>query len=517
MALIRTRGYLAKVGRRALVGLSVSVLLGGCAMTQGILATLGPDYRKPEVQPAQWNPPAAAASTTGAAASNAPLAPQLAPHVAHGGSATALAAWWQQFNDPVLTQLIDAAQAASANLVQAVARIERARADAVAAGAAGNPSLDATAGANRSAFSFGGPALQRTQATVGLQSSWEIDLFGGLARQRESARAQLDANVAAWHEARVALAAEVASAYANYRFCEMQTDLARADANSRAETARLTGIAANAGLQSPASAALARASAADGASAFSQRQALCEIDIKGLVALTAKDELALRALLARAAGAPATLPRPAQFAIDALPATVLAQRPDVAAAERDVAVASAGIGVAEAERYPRLSLTGNVTPTRSRLDGSPGISLTTWSIGPSLTVPLLDGGRRAANADAARAQYAAAEAAYRAKVRNAVREVEEAMVRIAAVQARTNDTHAAASGYRQSLEAARTRQRAGLGSLIEMEDARRTSLAADGAVAALAFEGLNAWITLYRAAGGGWDGKLEPNMARVKP
>lgn len=517
MALTTTPGHWAKAGRRAVAGLAMSALLGGCAMTQGILATLGPDYRKPEVQPAQWHPPATATSTAGAATLTPLLVTPLNPGLAHGGSASALTAWWQQFNDPVLTQLIDAAQAASANLVQALARIERARADAVAAGAAGNPSLDATAGANRSAFSFGGPAVQRTQATVGLQSSWEIDLFGGLARQRESARAQLDANVAAWHDARVALAAEVASAYANYRFCEMQTDLARADANSRAETARLVSIAANAGLQSPSSAALARASAADGASALSQRQALCEIDIKGLVALTAKEEPALRALLARAAGAPAMLPRPAQFAIHALPATVLAQRPDVAAAERDVAVASAGIGVAEAERYPRLSLAGNVTPTRSRLDGSPAINVTTWSIGPSLTVPLLDGGRRAANADAARAQYAAAEAAYRAKVRNAVREVEEAMVRLAAVQARTSDTQAAASGYRQSLEAARTRQRAGLGSLIELEDARRTSLAAEGAVAALEFEGLNAWITLYRAAGGGWDGKLEPNMARAKP
>ena len=477
--------------------------LAGCAMTQGLFATLGPDYKAPTPQVQAWQAPG--------------QQPAAQPLAAHGGSSAALKAWWQQFEDPVLTDLIDAAQRANASLAQASARIERARADAIAANAMSNPSLDGTAGLNRSAFSFGGPAVLRSQASVGVQSSWEIDLFGGAARQRESARAQLDANLAAWHDARVALAAEVANAYANYRLCEFQVELARADGASRHETARLTAITAGAGLQSPANAALARASAADGAANLLQKQAQCEIDIKGLVSLTALDEAALRARLARPAGVPPKLPKPARFAVDAVPARLLAQRPDIAAAERELAAASADIGVAEADRYPRLSLAGNVTPTRSRLDGSPTISVTTWSIGPSLTLPLLDGGRRAANADAARAQYAAAEAAYRGKVRNAVREVEEAMVRLASVAERMKDTTAAAAGYRESLEGARTRQRAGLGSLMELEEARRTAYAADAAVVALEYEGVSAWISLYRAAGGGWDGALDINTARSKP
>ena len=487
---------------RALLALLTLPTLGGCALTGGLFGTVGPDYKPPAAQIAPWQAPAQMPAAQGL--------------TAHGGSSAALKQWWQQFDDPVLTGLIESAQAASANLAQAAARIERARADAIAASALGNPSLDATAGASRSAFSFGGPAVLRSQAQVGLQSSWEIDLFGGAARRRESARAQLDANVAAWHDARVALAAEVANAYANYRLCEFQVELARADGASRAETARLTGIAAGAGLQAPAAAALAKASAADGAANLLQKQAQCEIDIKGLVALTAADEPALRGLLARAPGAPPRLPRPPRFAVDALPAQVLAQRPDIAAAERDVAVASADIGVAEADRYPRLSLAGNITPTRSRLDGSPTISVTTWSIGPSLTLPLLDGGRRLANADAARAQYTATDAVYRGRVRNAVREVEEAMVRLAGVADRLNDTRAAAAGYRESMEAARTRQRAGLGNLIEFEDARRTSHAADANLVALEYEGVAAWISLYRAAGGGWDGSLDATAARGK-
>lgn len=481
----------------------ITLPLGGCALTQSIFTTLGPNYQAPPAPVARWHAPVPA-----------PAVPQTQ---AHGGSNEALKTWWQQFDDPVLVELMAAAQRESASLAQAASRIERARADAVAANVAGNPSVAATAGATRSAFSFGGPAVLRSQAQVGLQSSWEIDLFGGLARQREAARAQLEADIAAWHDARVALAAEVANAYLNLRFCEMQITLAQADALSRAETARLTGIAAGAGLQAPSFLALARASAADGAAALAQRRAECEIGIKGLVALTALDESALRARLAGAPQLAARLPKPARFAIDGVPAGVLAQRPDIAAAERAVAVASAEIGVREAHRYPRLTLVGNIAPTRSRLDGSPTISVTTWSIGPSLIVPLLDGNRRAANVEAARAEYEAAAAVYRGRVRNAVREVEEALVKLAGVAARLADTRDAAGGYRDSMEGARTRQRAGLGSLIELEDARRTSFAADGAVAALEYEGVSAWIALYRAVGGGWDGKTDLAQTRAKP
>ena len=489
-------GIMARADRRQLlVALFATLLLGGCALNQGLFTTLGPNYEAPAAPVTRWHAPVAA-----------PGPPQI---LAHGGSTEALKSWWQQFDDPVLIELLGAAQRASATMAQAAARIERARADAVAANVAGSPSLDATAGANRSAFSFGGPAVLRSQAQIGLQSSWEIDLFGGLARQREAARAQLESNIAAWHDARVALAAEVATAYLNFRFCEMQISLAAADGASRAETARLTGIAAGAGLQAPATLALARASAADGAAALALRRAECEINIKGLVALTAEDETDLRARLTAAPSLAARLPRPARFDIDSVPAAALAQRPDIAVAERDLAVASADIGVREADRYPRLTLAGNITPTRSRLDGSPTISVTTWSIGPSLTLPLFDGNRRAANVDAARAQYGAAEAVFRARVRSAVREVEEALVRQAGVAERLNSTRAAAAGYRESLEGARNRQRAGLGSLIELEDARRTSFAADGAVAALEYEGVSAWIALYRAVGGGWDGKLD--------
>ncbi len=468
--------------RRTLAASFVLPVLAGCA--SGLFGRLGPDYAPASAPAAAWH---------------APL-PDARPHA---GSPRRLAAWWAQFNDAALDSLIAAAQAHSATLAQAAAAIERSRADAIAAGVAGAPNLDAIASANRAAFTFGGPVAIRTQTQIGLQSSWEIDLFGSLARQRESVQARLDANVATWHDARVSLAAEVANAYLNYRYCEIQVVQADADARSRAATAAMTEAAGKAGFQSRATVALAQSSAAESAAALSQRRGQCDISIKGLVALTALEEPALRALLAKQRAS--KLPEPQQFRIDAIPARVVAQRPDVAAAERRVAAASADIGHAEADRYPRLTLSGSITPTRIAVAPAPTLSLTTWSIGPSLVLPLLDGGRRSANVDAYRAQYAAAESVYREKVRVAVREVEEAMVRLDSAASREADTATGARGYRANVEAAQARLKSGLGSAMELEDARRLSLASDATVVALAQERVGAWIALYRAVGGGWE------------
>ncbi len=472
---------------RALAAALAAQFLGGCA--SGLFGNVGPDYA-PVSAPA----PAAWQART----------PEELPHA---GSTRRLADWWAQFRDPALDAMLAAAQTQSNTLAQAAATIERSRADAIAAGATALPGLEGIASANRAAFTFGGPAAYRTQLQVGLQSSWEIDLFGALARQRESAQAAHEANVASWHDARVSLAAEVANAYVNLRHCEILVEQAVADANSRAAAARATEAAGQAGLQSRSTVALAQASAADASSILSQRRAQCDIFVKGLVALTALDETALRSLLTQSGTG--KLPQPQQFRVDSLPARVVAQRPDVAAAERRVAAASADIGRAEADRYPRLTLAGSITPTRLSINSAPALSLTTWSIGPSLTLPLFDGGRRAANVDAFRAQYAAADSAYRAKVRLAVREVEEALVRLASAAEREADTIASARGYRANLEGAKIRLDAGFGNVLELEDARRLSLAADAAVAALAQERVAAWVALYRAVGGGW-ATLEP-------
>lgn len=427
-----------------------------------------------------------------------PYAPQQwqAP-LPHNGSLAELAGWWRHQGDPVLARLIEAAQAVSPSVGVAGSRIAQARFERVAAGAALLPALDAAASINRTSQQSLLPL--GTTAQAGLQAQWELDLFGAGRAGRDAAQARLEGAQALWHDARVALAAEVANQYYGLRACAELAAIARQDAASRRESARLAELSANAGLQAPASAALARASAAEGNSRAIAQGAACDNDHKALVALTALPEAQLRQELAGSAATSQPAP-----AIAALPAQTLSQRPDIFNAQREVTAASLDIGAAEAQRYPRLSLSGAVGIAAFRSGGS-STGLNTWSIGPlALTLPLFDGGRRRANAQAAVARYEEAVLRYRAGVRNAVRELEQALVGLDSTARRDADAQTALDGYRSAFTATEQRYQYGLASLPELEDARRTRLAAENSVATLRRERNAAWVALYRAAGGGW-------------
>jgi NodT family efflux transporter outer membrane factor (OMF) lipoprotein len=454
----------------------------------------------PRVGPDYTGPPSMNGQTLTATANPDPKSAGWQAPLPHGGQAADLTRWWQQFGDPTLDALIESAQRASPGIAQAGARIEQARSVAVAADAAGWPTLDATASASRGTLNIGTQILLVNQARAGLQAGWELDLFGRIRREREAATARLDARADEWHEARVSVAAEVAGQYLQFRYCEALVVISQADAESRAGTASVTGKAAQAGFQAPAAAALTEASAAEAASRLTAQRADCEISIKALVALTGQDEPTIRQWLAATSGG---LPVPKAFEVKAVPAALLSQRPDLAAAERALAAANADIGVAEGDRYPRLSLLGSVAPLGLRTGSFSG-TLITWSIGPSLSLPIFDAGRRAANVDAAKAAYTAAEVEYRARARQAVREVEEALVRLDSAARRETDARTAARGYQQALEAAQVRWKTGLGSLLELEDARRYALAADSTLATVQRDRVAAWVALYRALGGGW-------------
>lgn len=427
----------------------------------------------------------------------------------HHGQAADLARWWERQNDPLLADLIAAAQAASPDLAQARSRLAQARAAQVSAGAALLPSLDAKASASRG-FNEQLGALAST-AQAGLQASWELDLFGGNAAISDAARERLAGAGAQWHEARVSVAAELALQVTGWRACVQQLHIAESDARSRGETARLSQESEKAGFTAPATQALASASFSDARVRAERQRMQCEIHVKTLVALTGLDEPTLHARLA--AAPPLAAPQ-ALFAISAVPAQALSQRPDVYAAEREVAAASAEVGAARADRYPRLGLSGSVGRGWVRT-GDASVSSNTWSMGPlALALPLFDGGRRAAQVDAAAARYDAAVQVYRAQVRKAISEVEQALLQLASTAARSADADQAAAGYRRSFTATEARWRAGLASLVELEDARRTSLAAQTALVSLQQERMNAWIALYRAVGGGWDASQTTANAR---
>ena len=430
----------------------------------------------------------------------------------HEGSLQALNAWWHQLGDPVLSELIAAAQGVSPTVATAQSRLVQARAARTSARAALGPTVDATASASRG-FSESTASLATT-AQAALQASWELDLFGGNRATLDAAQARAEGAAAGWHDARVSVASEVANTYFSLRSCERQLAVTRSDAASRGETARLAELSSRAGFQAPATAALARASSAEASARVKQQQALCDVDVKALVALSAIDEPLLRR---RLAAEPAPVAPPARFAVATLPAQLLGQRPDVFTAEREVAAASAEVGNAYAQRYPRLTLSGSVGTGYLRFGGV-GTHANTWSIGPlAVTLPIFDGGRRAADEAAAQARYEEAAALYRAKARQAVREVEEALVNLNSAADRFGDANAAVEGYRASFTATEARYRGGLASLVELEDARRQQLASQTALLSLERERWAAWVALYRAAGGGWSSADSLNVTSATP
>ena len=458
------------MNRLQLVAAGAAALwLGGCA-SPGPAAIAAPE------PPPQWHAP-----------------------LPHEGTLAALASWWQQFNDPLLVELIESAQGASPTIASAASRIEQARAARIAATAALLPTLDAVASVTRN--NTQPPLPLATAAQAGLQANWEIDLFGGNRAAADATQERLAAARAFWHEARVSVAAETATSYVGLRICQQLLAVAENDARSRAETARLAELSAQAGFTAPATAALARASAAEGAVRTTQQRAQCDVEVKALVALTSMPEPQLRQRLAVPWSGAA---QPTALAVAAVPAQLLAQRPDVYRAEREVAAASADVGAAQAQRFPRLSLAGSIAAGSVRTGGAT-TDLQTWSIGPLVVaLPLFDGGRRAANVEAAQARYQEAANHYAARVRQAVREVEEALVSLESARLRTDDARVAMEDYRTWFAATEARYRGGLGSLVELEDARRTALVAEILWVTLQRERVNAWVALYRAMGGGW-------------
>jgi NodT family efflux transporter outer membrane factor (OMF) lipoprotein len=430
---------------------------------------------------------------------DAPAAAQWYTPLPHDGKVGSLAQWWQQQGDPLLVELITAAEAQSPSVSQSLSRIAQARANQATARSALLPQVNAQLAASRGVQQPDLPVI--TTQTLGLQAGWELDLVGANRAVSSAAQAQVESRQAEWHDARVMVAAEVANLYYSLSTCQQLLDVAKRDRASRQETARLSEISAKAGFVAPSVAALARASAADANSRVTMQSAQCQIVTKGLVALTAIPE---PKLLEKLAAAPVNSAQAAPFSVASVPTQVISQRPDVFTAERDVVVASAQVGSAIAQRLPRLSLSGSIGAMRLNTGGVE-TNGSTWSFGPlGLSLPIFDAGQRAAAVDYARANYDTAVLAYQGKVRQAVREVEEALVTLQSTEARRVDSEIATNGYAESLSATQTRYGQGLASLVELEDARRNALAAQTAQLNLQLERNRAWVTLYRVLGGGW-------------
>jgi len=457
----------------ALAATASGLLVGGCASAPSSQAATG---RAPSV-PAHWS---------------APL-PDTQRHTVD------IANWWRAQSQPELADLIEAAQRVSPTVAAARSRIAQAQAAQAQARSALLPQLSAALSATSTRSPVQDPALSQVQA--GLQFNWELSLATLHGADTQAAQAQRETAELQWHDARILVAAEVANLYHGLRSSQRQAELLALDAASLGGTVRYTQLAVDAGQSAPSALSAALMDAAEGRNRLQQQQAASEVQIKGLVALTGLSESELKDLLA---ARPNHADELQPFAVDAIPARLLAQRPDVLAAERQVLLAQAQLLQADASRLPRLSLQGLVGPGRV-WTGSSGSSGPTWTIGPLvLTLPVFDGGARVAQQSAAREAVDSALSSYCAQVRQAVREVEEALVQLRAAEHRWQNGQQAAEQAHQ-LEAANLRlKKAGLLSGMAFEAAQRQSRAADLTALTLDLERQRSWVTLYRAVGGGF-------------
>ena len=432
----------------------------------------------------------------------------------HNGTLTNLNQFWQQFDDALLIDLIDSAQQASSNIANAKARIAQARAARISTNANTLPTLDGNFSTSRAlqqpnssdggtqGVNFNQGVTKTTQ--IGLQSAWELDLFGANKILLESAKKTENAAQANWHEARVAVAAELATSYFNQRYCHATLAIITKDLNSRQESARLTAISAKAGFSAQSSQYLAEASLADAKQQLNAQQAQCDSNIKELVALTDLDEKSLREKLNQQAFMADKLAAKNFYEINNIPANTIAQRPDIYNAEAELVAAAATVQSKQAARLPRVTLNGSIgwMNTSSNFFSANG---EIWSLGPlSITLPIFDGGKRKSEVSEAEAQYEASAVSYGSHVRTAVKEVEQALVNLHSSKLRQADLQQALIGYQASFTATEAKVRAGFANLIELETSRRDALQTETSLLNLLQNRTNAWVSLYRAAGGDW-------------
>lgn len=465
---------------------TLSAFILTAATSFAALPSVGPDYAKP--------------ATTAPAAYR-----DVAWQTAAPADTLARGEWWKVFNDAALDALEARALSANEDLRAAAARVDQARAAAGIVRSAYWPSVSVGASVTREQTSTTTdntvPAPLSTTYRVPLAATWELDLTGRVRRLSESARADADASVAAFESVRLALTAEVASNYFTLRSLEREYTLLTDTVGLRRHALDLIKTRVQNGAAAELDTARAEtelATAEAEAAAVANHRSALQNALAVLVGAAAP-EFAI-ASTSPALAAPPVIPA-------GLPAGLLERRPDVAAAERALASANARIGLAKAAFFPSISLTGSAGFASSDIDHLTQTDSRIWSIGPSLYLPIFQGGRNKANLARSRASYEESVAQYRQRVLVAFREVQDALTaaRLLAEQSAAQDR--AVASARRAAELAQTRFDSGYVAYFEVIDAQRTALATERASTQLAALRLNTSVALIKALGGGWSAR----------
>jgi multidrug efflux system outer membrane protein len=465
-----------------------AVLLSGCAV--------GPDYRAPIVSfPARWS-----SDQT-----------RQAPNQTHASH------WWRRLDDPLLDALIDEASASNLDVATSKAKIREARYSLQQTTAGLFPSVTGSGSATRNKSStsaidtIGTSGYPYNQFQAGFDSSWELDLFGGTRRGVEVATRNLEASEDDLQATLLTLVGDVAAYYVDARGYQARIALARRTAASQRETAALTRSKFEAGSASAVDAAKAVAQASSTEANVPSYEAAYAADVHRLGILLGREPLALAQALARTA----PIPTPRMPLPKGIPADILLTRPDIRAAERRLAQATAKIGQAEAALYPDVSLTGSVSTSALRLGDLAKYSSVGWSFGPSVSVPIFDGGKLRAAVGVSQAQRDQYHASFRAAVLTALEDVENAIVSLNGERTKVRRLTDATTNYREATRLSRSLYQNGSSSFLDVLDSERSLYSSEDSLLQSRVAIAKNYVALAKALGEGWDGAIDSTKPEV--
>jgi NodT family efflux transporter outer membrane factor (OMF) lipoprotein len=427
-----------------------------------------------------------------------------------------LAKWWTEFKDPLLDSLVERAVRSNLDLRIAEARIREARGALGIVGADLWPSVDVSASYSRnrsSANAVGSPTqgavaaptgdrrLEQDLYKTGFDAGWEIDIFGGVRRRVEAAEASIEASVEDRRAVLVTLLGDVAKSYIDLRGFQRRIAVAEDNLRAQQETLSITKVRFDAGLASDLEVAQAEGQVSATAAQIpilrsGLKQALYRLDV-----LLGAQPGAISGEVAKEEPIPALPPQ----AKVGLPAELLRRRPDIRRAERQLAAATAQIGAATADLYPRFSLIGAFGLQSVSASDWLGAPSRFWSIGPTITWPVFDAGRIRANIEIRNAQQEQALRLYEKSVLTAIEDVENALVNYGNEQTRYRSLIDGVAANRRAVQMANELYRQGLVPFLNVLDAQRSLYAAENDLTQSEATMASNLVALYKALGGGWE------------
>ncbi|OCJ04704.1 nodulation protein NodT, partial [Rhizobium sp. AC44/96] len=424
-------------------------------------------------------------------------------------------AWWTAYNDPRLNALVMEGLSENLSIQQALERINSAASNVTVAGAGSLPGL--VVGASQTTSGNLGN-LATTHAATNVQEgtasiSWLLDLFGQYRRSKESAQASLDAAYSSADVAKLTYLQDLVTSYVNARYFQERIALSKANLKSRQETYELTKFQLEAG-------AASRLDVVQAEGLVQSTQA--EIPNLEISFRTAAHHIAT--LLGKPAGdMVAELQKGSSQPVfrggikSGIPADLIRNRPDIRVAERNLAASTANIGVAISQLYPTISLSGSISPSYTKLaGGGAGGSIASWSFGPTLTLPIFDGGALRANVDITKSNAKADYLAWKAAVLNGVEEVENALSAVRRDAQTVEALRAQVKTTQETLELSTASYKDGASSLLDVLDAQRQVSLAQASLAAAVQQTANDFVALNVAIGGGYNPGGKP-VAPPKP